>query len=105
MVIPWIYYSIRPNFYSTLENYFSYVCLKFSYHIVAFPDVINAANDSHADVDIIESNSTKGSCLLAKRAFSNTGQRLWSYPDSAIMTHRNSVTGKETLTTQELNVP
>lgn len=71
---------------------------------MAFPDIINAANDSHADVDI-ESNSTKGSCLLTKRAFSNTGQALGSYPDSAIMTHRNSVTGKETLTTQELNVP
>lgn len=94
----------RQNFYSMLEKCFSYDCLKFRYDIVAFLDVINATNDSHADVDI-ESNSTKGSCLLTKRAFSNTGQALWSYPDSAIMTHRNSVTGKETLTTQELNVP
>lgn len=71
---------------------------------MAFLDAINATNDSHADADI-DSNSTKGSCLLTKGAFPNTGQALWSYPDSVIMTHRNSGTGKETLTAQELNVP
>lgn len=49
------------------------------------------------DADV-SATAQRGSCLLTERVSFNTQQALLSYPDRAITTHRNSVTGKEALT-------
>lgn len=64
---------------------------------MAFLDVINITNVFHMDADV-SATAQRGSCLLTERVSFNTQQALLSYPDRAIMTHRNSVTGKEALT-------
>ena len=65
---------------------------------MAFLDVIDITNVFHIDADVVSVTAQKGSCLLTERVSFNTQMALLSYPDRAIMTHRNSVTGKEALT-------